>query len=87
MPDGLHVWNQAFTKRLGFRVAVTIRDHDCDTLGISMSAMRLPANELAIKGLAALDEKIKLPTTNVPPQALPLVYEEGTTVGPVPANP
>ncbi len=66
---------------------LTIHDHDCDTLGISMSAMRLPAKELAIQGLAALDEKIKLPTADVPPKALPLVYEEGTTVGPVPANP
>ena len=63
---------------------LTFHDHLCDTLGFPMSAMRLPAAELALQGLTALDEKIKKPEVEIAPRALPITFEQGTTIGPPP---
>ncbi len=62
---------------------LTIHDEICVGLGLALSTMRLPSAEMAVQGLAALDEKIANPLADVPPRALQLVYEEGTSVGPL----
>ena len=62
---------------------LTIHDQSADALGLRLTQMRLPAAELALVGLTALDEKILNPTVDVPPCAVPLIYEEGATLAPV----
>ena len=62
---------------------LTIHDQSTDALGLRITQMRLPSAELARVGLTALDEKILNPTVDVPPCAVPLIYEEGATLAPV----
>jgi LacI family transcriptional regulator len=60
---------------------LAIHDRCADGLGVRLSVMCLPAADVALLGLKALDEKIADPNKDLPPCAVPLRYEEGATVG------
>lgn len=59
-----------------------IDDEALDDPGRRITAMCVPASEIATQGLAALNEKIEQPGRPSEPRALPLAYCEGTTLAP-----
>jgi LacI family transcriptional regulator len=65
---------------------LAIHDRHADCLGVRISIMCLPAADVALQGLKALDEKIADPNTALPPRSLPLRYEEGATMSPAPSH-
>jgi LacI family transcriptional regulator len=59
---------------------LTFHDEAVDIAGPRISVMSLPATEMAIAGLEALDQKIADPARPLPPRPLALKYQEGMTV-------
>ena len=59
---------------------LTIHDQASCGLGVQLTMMRLPSAELAGEGLTALDQKIAHPHMELPPQAVQLIFEKGTTI-------
>ena len=59
-----------------------MHDEPMDDPGRRITAMCVPASEIATQGLAALNERIAEPARAFEPRALPLAYCEGTTLAP-----
>jgi LacI family transcriptional regulator len=61
---------------------IAIHDDPVDDAGRRITTMCLPGSEMAMQGLAALNEKIADPTREMPSRAIPLAYCEGATLSP-----